>query len=81
MMIDILMATYNGENFLRAQLDSILQQSNQDWLLLIRDDCSTDATVRIIKEYQLLRPEQIELIQAEQPSSSAQNKFFTLKCH
>ena len=81
MMIDILMATYHGEKFLRPQLDSILQQSNQDWRLLIRDDCSTDATVRIIKEYQLLRPEQIELIRAEQPSGSAQNNFFTLKCH
>lgn len=78
MMIDILMATYNGEQFLRPQLDSILQQSNQDWLLLIRDDCSTDATVQIIKEYQLLRPEQIELIRAEQPSGSAQNNFFQL---
>lgn len=77
-MIDILMATYNGETFLRAQLDSILQQSNQDWQLIIRDDCSTDATVQIIKEYQLLRPEQIRLIRAEQPSGSAQNNFFRL---
>lgn len=77
-MIDILMATYNGERFLRPQLDSILQQSNQDWRLMIRDDCSTDETVEVIKEYQLLRPEQIRLIQAEQPSGSAQNNFFQL---
>lgn len=77
-MIDILMATYNGEKFLRPQLDSILQQSNQDWRLMIRDDCSTDETVEVIKEYQLLRPEQIRLIQAEQPSGSAQNNFFQL---
>ena len=77
-MIDILMATYNGEKFLRPQLDSILQQSNQDWQLVIRDDCSTDRTVEVIKEYQLLRPEQIRLIQAEQPSGSAQNNFFQL---
>ncbi len=77
-MIDILMATYNGERFLRPQLDSILQQSNQDWRLMIRDDCSIDRTVEVIKEYQLLRPEQIRLIQAEQPSGSAQNNFFQL---
>lgn len=77
-MIDILMATYNGERFLRPQLDSILQQSNQDWRLMIRDDCSTDETVEVIKEYQLLRPEQIRVIQAEQPSGSAQNNFFQL---
>lgn len=77
-MIDILMATYNGEKYLQHQLDSILHQSNQDWRLIIRDDCSTDNTVELIKEYQLLRPEQIQLIQAEQPSGSAQNNFFQL---
>lgn len=77
-VIDILMATYNGEKFLRPQLDSILQQSNQDWRLIIRDDCSVDGTVAIIKEYQLLRPNQIIFIQAEQPSGSAQNNFFLL---
>ena len=77
-VIDILMATYNGEKYLRPQLDSILQQSNQEWRLIIRDDCSTDKTVQIIKEYQLLRPEQIVLLQAEQPSGSAQNNFFQL---
>lgn len=77
-VIDILMATYNGEKFLRPQLDSILQQSNQNWRLIIRDDCSVDGTVAIIKEYQLLRPNQILFIQAEQPSGSAQNNFFQL---
>lgn len=77
-MIDILMATYNGERFIRQQLDSILQQDYEDWNLIIRDDCSTDRTVEIIKEYQLLRPGQIRLIQAKQPSGSAQNNFFLL---
>lgn len=72
------MATYNGEKYLRAQLDSILQQTNSDWRLIIRDDCSTDETVQIIKEYGLLRPEQILFIEAEQPSGSAQNNFFQL---
>jgi glycosyltransferase involved in cell wall biosynthesis len=45
------MATYNGEQFLRQQLDSILDQSNRDWQLLIRDDGSDDNTVHIIEEY------------------------------
>ncbi len=77
-MIDILMATYNGEKYLRAQLDSILQQTNSDWRLIIRDDCSTDETVQIIKEYGLLQPEKILFIEAERPSGSAQNNFFQL---
>lgn len=77
-MIDILMATFNGEKYLRSQIDSILQQKNQDWHLIIRDDCSIDETIAIIKEYQLLRPEQIVFIQADQPGGSAQNNFFQL---
>ena len=77
-MIDILMATYNGETYLREQIDSILRQSNTDWRLIIRDDCSTDSTVRIIQEYQAQYPDKFVLIQADTPSGSAQNNFFQL---
>lgn len=77
-VIDILMATCNGEKYLKPQLDSILRQSRENWRLIIRDDCSTDETVTIIKEYQQMRPEQIFLIQADKPSGSAQNNFFAL---
>ena len=47
--IAILMATYNGENYLREQIDSILCQTNQDWTLYVQDDGSKDATLDIIK--------------------------------
>jgi glycosyltransferase involved in cell wall biosynthesis len=56
------MATYNGEPFLKQQLDSILAQSNQDWQLLIRDDGSDDNTVRIIEDYASRLPDKIRLI-------------------
>ncbi len=58
-MIDILLSTYNGERWLREQLDSILAQSYGGWRLLIRDDGSTDATVAIIDEYVRLYPSRI----------------------
>ena len=48
-MIDILMATYNGEKFIKEQIDSIISQSYSDWRLIISDDCSQDGTVDIIK--------------------------------
>lgn len=51
MKIDILMATYNGENYLKEQIDSILNQTHQDFRLLISDDCSQDGTRQILKEY------------------------------
>lgn len=49
--IAILMATYNGEKYLREQIDSILCQTNRDWTLYIQDDGSKDATLEIIKSY------------------------------
>ena len=49
--ISIAMATYNGEKYLREQLDSILTQSIQDFELIVCDDCSTDSTVQILNEY------------------------------
>ncbi|MBR2743798.1 MAG: glycosyltransferase family 2 protein [Clostridia bacterium] len=50
--IDIVMATYNGEKYIRKQLDSILNQTYTNFRLLISDDASTDDTVNIIQEYQ-----------------------------
>ena len=47
----VLMSTYNGERFLREQLDSILNQKSVEVYLLIRDDGSKDRTCQIISEY------------------------------
>lgn len=51
-LVSVVMCTYNGEKFLREQLDSIVQQSYPIHELLIQDDQSTDRTTEIIKEYQ-----------------------------
>ena len=48
-MVDILMATYNGEAFVEAQIRSIISQSYSDWRLLIRDDGSKDNTLHILQ--------------------------------
>lgn len=50
-MIYVLMSTYNGEHFLRQQLDSILQQEGVEVHILVRDDGSTDQTLAILAEY------------------------------
>lgn len=49
--IDILMATYNGEKYLKEQIESILNQTYTDFNLLICDDCSSDNTVKLLEEY------------------------------
>lgn len=52
--IAILMSTYNGETYLREQLDSLLRlKKEEDYKieLIIRDDGSSDHTVKILEEY------------------------------
>lgn len=50
-LVSIVMATYNGEKYLRQQLDSILQQTYQHFELVVVDDASTDETLSILNEY------------------------------
>ena len=50
--IDILLTTYNGEKYLKEQIDSILNQTYTNFRLLISDDCSKDSTIKILKEYE-----------------------------
>ena len=49
--ISVALCTYNGAKYLHSQLDSILNQSFPPHEIVIIDDCSTDNTVNIIKQY------------------------------
>lgn len=49
--VSVVMCTYNGENFLVEQIDSILKQTYPVYELIIQDDCSTDRTWEIIQRY------------------------------
>ncbi len=50
--VSIAMCTYNGERFVRQQLDSLIAQSYRPIEIIIQDDCSTDSTREILKEYE-----------------------------
>lgn len=50
-MISVVMTTYNGQKFIREQIESILDQSTHVDEIVICDDCSTDSTLEILKEY------------------------------
>ncbi len=50
--ISVAIATYNGERFLREQLDSLYGQTRVPDEVCVSDDCSKDGTVAILKEYQ-----------------------------
>lgn len=77
-MIDVLLATYNGERFLKEQLDSILNQTFQDFRILIRDDGSQDNTIGIIKQYEEKYPDKILFIEDNVICGNATCNFMQL---
>ena len=56
MKVSVAMATYNGENYIKPQMDSILSQLGKEDELIISDDHSKDGTISIIEEYMKIDP-------------------------
>ena len=50
--VSVAMATYNGEKYIKEQIDSILNNLEKSDELIISDDGSKDGTIKIIQEYQ-----------------------------
>ena len=63
-MIVILLSTYNGEKYIKQQLDSLFSQTYKEFEIIIRDDKSTDNTLSILKSYD------IKLVDSEQKLGS-----------
>lgn len=63
-LISIAMCSYNGERFIKEQIDSILEQTYMNFELIIVDDGSKDNTIKIIKEYQS-KDSRVKLFQNE----------------
>lgn len=76
--ISVLLATYNSSLYLRAQLDSLFSQTNQDFNLFVRDDNSTDCTLEILKEYQKRYLGRVYIIDNQGRSLRAYNNFVEL---
>ena len=77
--VQILMSTYNGSPYLREQIESILNQTFENWQLLIRDDGSKDNTVDIIEEYEKAYPKKIKQIIGGEGGGSSQSFMGMLK--
>ena len=77
--IAILMATFNGEKYIREQIESILHQSNQDWELFIHDDGSTDQTVEIIRQYEEANPNKIHVVEGSAAGGAKKNFIYLMK--
>lgn len=78
-MIDILMAVYNGEKYLKKQLQSIEKQTYKNWRLIIRDDGSTDRSMEIAEKFcHKFEDGKVILLKNDVPSGSAKSNFMRL---
>jgi glycosyltransferase involved in cell wall biosynthesis len=68
-VVDILMATYNGETWLDVQLASIFAQDFADWHILVRDDASTDGTRSILRAWRDRFPMKITIMDEDDPKN------------
>lgn len=76
--VAILMCTYNGEKYIEEQIESILNQTYQNFVLYIRDDNSTDNTKKIISYYTKKYKNKIIEIIDEKIAHSASKNFMLL---
>lgn len=76
--VSIFMLTYNQEDFIAQAIESVLmQQTDFNYQLVIGEDCSTDKTREICKEYAQKFPEKIKLILNEKNLGLIKNYIFT----
>lgn len=63
--VSILISTYNGEKYIKEQLESIVNQSYENYEIHLRDDGSSDKTVSIVKEFFKNYPDRFFFYQGE----------------
>jgi glycosyltransferase involved in cell wall biosynthesis len=77
-VIEVLLATYNGDRFLREQISSILAQDYSNIRVLARDDGSTDETANILKEYARRFPDSFRVMPHSPGTGSPKDNFLLL---
>lgn len=77
-MVTVLMAVYNGGEYLKKQLESIKNQTYSEWRLIVRDDMSSDNSVEVIKEFADSVSQEVIIKKNNPGSGSAKNNFARL---
>lgn len=71
--VSVIMAAYNAEKYIKYAIDSVINQTYNNWELIICDDCSTDNTNEIVKEYSLI-DSRIKLIRNDTNSRQSKSR-------
>ena len=60
--VSVIIPVYNGERYLKETIESVLNQTDQNFELIIVDDASTDGSYKIIKAFHQKHPDKIKII-------------------
>lgn len=76
----IAITTYNSEKYIRQTIESVLaQETNFEYRIIIGDDCSSDGTIKIIKELESRHKGKILLIENKTNTGSLSNSLSVIK--
>ena len=70
MKVSVITPMYNCEKFISETIESVLNQTYTNWEMIIIDDCSTDKSKQIVKQY-IERDKRIRLIALNENSGAA----------
>lgn len=77
--IAILLATYNGEQYIEKQLDSLMKQTYREWKAYIHDDGSKDKMVEIMKQYTQKYPSYFEIVEGPSTGGACSNFMYLFR--
>lgn len=75
--IAIILGTYNAAQYIEEQLNSIINQTFTNWTLYVRDDQSTDSTLKILKQY-AMEYNNIQLIEDNDGNLGCNGNYFKI---
>ena len=76
--IAVLLATYNGGKYIWEQLESLFQQSCKQFHLYVRDDGSSDDTMKIVEQFREMYPDRVTILKDSQKHRGAAKSFMYL---
>ncbi len=76
-LVSIIMPSYNTGKYIEDSIKSVINQTYENWELIIVDDCSTDDTDLIVKPY--LEDERIKYLKNEKNSGAAVSRNYALR--
>jgi len=76
--VAILLSTYNGEKYLTPLLESLMAQSYQNFIIVVRDDGSSDGTIELLKNFSSSQSGKIHLVDSSAENLGASASFANL---